>query len=172
MCIRDRDAEYELDAIIYATGFDVVSGPLTQIDIRGEGGQRFKDKWANGPRTHLGIQTAGFPNFFIAANSAFCNYTVCAEMIAEWIADCIGHLRENGIREIEARLDAQDAWVAHGNEVASRTLRYTCSSWYLGANVPGKPRVFMPYIGGMPSYMKKCATVAAAGYEGFELTPA
>ena len=90
----------------------------------------------------------------------------------EWIAECIGFLRDNGIREIEPNLDAQDAWVEHGNEVASKTLRYSCSSWYLGANVPGKPRVFMPYIGGMPSYMEKCAVVAAAGYRGFELTSA
>ena len=167
--VKTQDAEYELDAIIYATGFDVVTGPLTQIDIRGEGGQSFKDKWANGPRTHLGIQTAGFPNFFIAANSAFCNYTVCAEMIAEWIADCIGHLREKKLSSIAPTQQAEDAWVEHSNELASHTLLGDTDSWFMGANIPGKARALLLYANRAPEYRKKCQEAAASGYKDFVL---
>ena len=168
--------DYRLDDLVLATGFDAMTGALSRIDIRGRNGLALRKAWAAGPRMYLGLMTNGFPNLFTVTGpgspSVLSNMMPTIEHHVEWIADCIGFLRDNGIREIEPGLDAQDAWVAHGNEVASRTLRYTCSSWYLGANVPGKPRVFMPYIGGMPSYMKKCAAVAAAGYEGFELTPA
>ena len=166
--------EFLFDDLVLATGFDAMTGALSRIDIRGRSGTTLRDTWEAGPCMYLGLMSHGFPNLFTVTGpgspSVLSNMMPTIEHHVEWIADCIAYLRENGIREIEPRLEAQDSWVEHGNEVASRTLRYTCSSWYLGANVPGKPRVFMPYIGGMPAYMKKCAAVAAAGYEGFALT--
>ena len=167
--VKTQDAEYELDVIIYATGFDAVSGPLTRIDIRGEGGQTFKDKWANGPRTYLGIQTAGFPNFFIAASTAFCNYTVCAEMIVEWIADCIGHVRERNVSSIAPTPEAEEAWVEHSNELAAHTLLTDTNSWFMGANIPGKARALLLYANTVPEYRKRCAEAAAGGYKEFVL---
>ena len=166
--------DFRFDDLVLATGFDAMTGALGRIDIRGRNGAALSDAWEAGPRMYLGLMAHGFPNLFTVTGpgspSVLSNMMPTIEHHVEWIADCIGYLRENGIREIEPHLAAQDSWVEHGNEVASRTLRYGCSSWYLGANVPGKPRVFMPYIGGMPAYMKKCAAVAAAGYEGFALT--
>ncbi len=162
-------AEYEFDIIIYATGFDAVSGPLTRIDIRGEGGQTFKDKWADGPRSYLGLQTAGFPNFFIGTNSALCNYTVCAEMVVEWIADCIGHLRGKNLASIVPTLEAEDAWVEHSNELAAGTILSAADSWFMGANIPGKKRAVLLYANSAREYRKKCGEVAASGYEGFAL---
>ena len=167
--VKTQDGEYELDVIIYATGFDAVSGPLTRIDIRGEGGQAFKDKWADGPRTYLGIQTAGFPNFFIAASTAFCNYMICAEMIVEWIADAIGHLREKKLSSIAPTPEAEEAWVEHSAELASQTLLSDGDSWFMGSNIPGKKRALLLYANTAPAYREKCAEVAANGYEGFVL---
>ena len=165
--VKTQDAEYELDVIIYATGFDAVSGPLTRIDIRGEGGQTFTDKWADGPRSYLGIQTAGFPNFFIAASTAFCNYTVCAEMIVEWIADCIGHLREQNLSSIAPTLQAEQEWVDHSNEIASYTLLTDTESWFMGANIPGKTRALLLYANTVPEYRKRCQAAAEGGYKEF-----
>ena len=167
--VKTQDAEYEFDIIVYATGFDAVSGPLTRIDIRGEGGQTFKDKWADGPRSYLGLQTAGFPNFFIGMNSALCNYTVCAEMVVEWIADCIGHLREKDLACIAPTLEAEEAWVQHSNELAAGTILSAADSWFMGSNIPGKKRAVLLYANSAREYRKKCAEVAASGYEGFEL---
>jgi cation diffusion facilitator CzcD-associated flavoprotein CzcO len=167
--IKTSDKEYEFDVIIYATGFDAVSGSLTRIDIRGEGGRTFKDTWANGPRTYLGMQTAGFPNFFIATNSAFCNYPVCAETIAEWISDCIRYMRENGYKSIEPTPQAEEAWVEHAAELASHTLLSGAESWFMGSNIPGKKRALLLYADSAPNYRAKCAEVAAKGYEGFVL---
>ena len=165
--VQTRRAEYELDVIIYATGFDAVSGPLTRIDIRGEGGQTFKGRWADGPRSYLGLQTAGFPNFFIATNSAFCNYTVCAEMIVDWIADCIGHMRENKLRCVAPSPEAEQAWIDHANELASQTLLSDGDSWFMGSNIPGKKRALLLYANSATAYRQKCQEVAAKGYEGF-----
>ena len=167
--VKTQDAEYEFDVIIYATGFDAVSGPLTRIDIRGEGGQTFKDKWAAGPRSYLGLQSAGFPNFFIGMNSALCNYTVCAELIVEWIADCIGHLREKNLASIQPTLEAEEAWVDHANELAAGTILTAADSWFVGANIPGKKRAVLLYANSAREYRKKCHEVAANGYEGFVL---
>ncbi len=167
--IKTSDREYEFDVIIYATGFDAVTGALTQIDIRGEGGQTFKDKWANGPRTYLGIQAAGFPNLFIATNSAFCNYTVCAESIVEWITDCIRYVREKGFTRIAPTLQAEEAWVEHANELGTYTLLSDAKSWFMGSNIPGKKRAILLYANTAPAYRSKCAEVAAKGYEGFLL---
>jgi cyclohexanone monooxygenase len=167
--IKTSDKEYEFDVIIYATGFDAITGALTRIDIRGEGGKSLKDKWADGPRTLLGLQTAGFPNFFIATNTAFCNYTVCAETIIEWITDCIRYVREKAYSRIAPTLQAEDAWVAHANEVGTRTLLSDANSWFVGANIPGKARAILLYANPAPAYRAKCAEVAAKGYEGFVL---
>ena len=167
--IKTSDREYEFDVIIYATGFDAITGALTRIDIHGEGGQTLKDKWANGLRTYLGIQTAGFPNLFIATNSAFCNYTVCAEMLVEWISDCIRYIRERGYSRIAPTAQAEEAWVAHSAEIASHTLLSDAKSWFVGANIPGKARTLLLYANTAPAYRAKCAEVAANGYEGFVL---
>ena len=167
--IKTSDREYEFDVIIYATGFDAITGSMTRIDFRGEGGQSLKDKWANGMRTYLQLVTAGFPNLFIATNTAFCNYTVCAETIVEWIADCIRYVREKGYSRIAATPEAEDAWVAHTTEVGSRTLLSSANGWFVGGNIEGKARAFLLYANPAPAYRAKCAEVAAKGYEGFVL---
>jgi cation diffusion facilitator CzcD-associated flavoprotein CzcO len=173
--IRTTEAEYELDAIVFATGFDAITGPLLNLNIHGKGGTPLKEKWSEGPRTYLGLQTAGFPNMFTITGpgspSVLSNMTTNIEQHVEWISDCIQYMRERGLDRIEATVDAEEAWVEHVNEAADRTLLPLAeSSWYLGANVPGKPRVFMPYAGGFASYIQQCADVAAKGYEGFDLT--
>jgi cyclohexanone monooxygenase len=174
--VRTSKAEYAVDSVVYAIGFDAMTGALGKIDIRGRGGLALKDEWAHGPRTLLGLMMAGFPNLFIVTGpgspSVLCNMAVAIEQHVEWISDCIGWLRDRQMGAIEAGAEAQDAWVAHVNEVADTTVYPLANSWYLGANVPGKPRVFMPYIGGFPAYQQVCAEVAAKGYEGFRLTPA
>lgn len=172
--LRTRDAEYPLDAIVFATGFDAMTGALFKIDIRGIGGQALKEKWAAGPCTYLGLMTAGFPNLFIITGpgspSVLSNMTVSIEQHVEWITDCLRYLRDHQITRIEPEVEAEDAWVTHVNEVASYTLFSLANSWYLGANIPGKPRVFMPYVGGVGNYRNKCQEIAEKGYEGFALT--
>jgi cation diffusion facilitator CzcD-associated flavoprotein CzcO len=164
-------SETKIDDLVMATGFDAMTGALSRIPINGRDNISLNKAWEAGPRTYLGLMTHGFPNFFTITGpgspSVLSNMLPTIEHHVEWIAECIDYLQQQGIKEIEADLQAQNDWVAHGNEIASKTLRYSCSSWYLGANVPGKPRVFMPYIGGMPAYRKKCAAVVTAGYEGF-----
>jgi cyclohexanone monooxygenase len=168
--VRAGGQEYELDSLVFATGFDAMTGSLLKIDIRGRGGVSLRDKWAAGPRTWLGLGIAGFPNMFTVSGpgspSVLTNMIVSIEQHVEWISDCIAYMRANGHRAIEATPEAEDGWVAHVNAVADRTLFPGCNSWYLGANVPGKPRVFMPLIG-FPDYVAKCDQVAARGYEGF-----
>jgi cation diffusion facilitator CzcD-associated flavoprotein CzcO len=171
--VRVAGIEHEVDAIVFATGFDAMTGALLAVDIRGAGGRTLRDKWVEGPRTYLGLGTAGFPNLFIITGpgspSVLANMVPAVEQHAEWIRDCLVYLREHGIARIDPKPAAEQAWVGHVNDVANGTVFPSCSSWYLGANVPGKPRVFMPYIG-FPTYVAKCAEVAAKGYEGFELT--
>jgi len=167
--IKTRDQEYEFDVIIYATGFDAITGAVTRIDIRGEGGQSLREKWTKGPRTMLGMQSAGFPNFFMAINSAFCNYTVCAESIVEWITAAIRYVRNNGYSRIAPAVGAEDAWVDHVNEVGSRTMLSGANSWFIGANIPGKARAILLYASPAPVYRAKCDEVARGGYQGFVL---
>ncbi len=173
--IRTEDGEYELDIIVFATGFDAMTGPFFRIDIRGKGGELLKDKWAEGPRAYLGISSAGFPNMFMITGpgspSVLSNMPVSIEQHVEWISDTLEYLRERNIDVIEADLDAENAWVDHVNELAEQTLYPLADSWYLGANIPGKPRVFMPYPGGVGTYRTKCNEVVANGYEGFTLEP-
>jgi len=165
---------HTLDSIVFATGFDAMTGALLKIDIRGRGGVTLAEKWAGGPRTYLGLAVAGFPNLFTITGpgspSVLTNMLPSIEQHVDWIADCLGYLRHRGAARIEATVDAEDAWVSHVNELAQASLRSTTDSWYVGANIPGKPRVFMPYIGGFPAYVRTCDDVATNGYEGFALT--
>ncbi|MHB8695076.1 MAG: flavin-containing monooxygenase, partial [Solirubrobacteraceae bacterium] len=166
-------ADYELDAIVFATGFDAITGALLDIDIRGRGGRSLRDKWAAGPRAYLGIATAAFPNLFLVTGpgspSVLSNMVCSIEQHVDWIAECIAYLREHEIDTIEVTAGAEDGWVEHVADVARATLFPRAASWYLGANVPGKPRVFMPYLGGVGAYRRRCEEIAAAGYEGFTL---
>lgn len=170
------DTEYEVDAIIFATGFDAMTGSLTKVDIKGRDGQTLRQKWSEGPRTYLGLATAGFPNLFMVTGpgspSVFSNMVVSIEQHVEWIADALQHLEAQNLGVIEATHAAENDWVDHVNLVASSTLLPEANSWYMGAKIPGKPRVFMPYLGGVGGYREKCDEVAARGYEGFELQPA
>jgi cyclohexanone monooxygenase len=171
--LRTTSAEYELDTIVFATGFDAMTGALRAVDIRGRGGEALAQKWAAGPRTYLGVATSGFPNLFLITGpgspSVLSNMMTSIEQHVEWVADCIGHLRAGGFATIEAHRQAEDRWVEHVNEEGAKTLYPRANSWYVGANVPGKPRVFMPYVGGVGAYRALCERVAAAGYEGFVL---
>ena len=172
--IRTTEGVHELDTIVFATGFDAMTGPLLRVDIRGRGDRPLSDKWSAGPRTYLGIATAGFPNLFILTGpgspSVLSNMVMAIEQHVDWIADCLSFLGANGLGTIEASVEAEDAWVDHVNQLASATLFPRANSWYMGANVPGKPRVFLPYVGGFPQYRSTCDDVAADGYRGFRLT--
>ena len=163
---------FELDCLVFATGFDAMTGALLAVDIRGRDGLALRDAWAAGPRTYLGLGVPDFPNLFTITGpgspSVLTNMVVSIEQHVEWITDCIEYLRANGHHTIEATTDSADQWVAYVNSVADLTLFPTCNSWYLGANVPGKPRVFMP-LPGLPPYVATCENVAANGYEGFVL---
>ena len=162
------------DDIVFATGFDAMTGTLTRIDIKGRGGETLKDKWEAGPQTYLGLMTAGFPNLFLITGpgspSVLSNMIVSIEQHVDWITDCLVAMKSRGMATIETTPDAEVAWVAHGNVVAYKTLYPQANSWYMGANIPGKPRVFMPYIGGVDVYRDKCDEVAVRGYEGFRIS--
>jgi cyclohexanone monooxygenase len=172
--VKTSDAEYAVDSLVFATGFDAMTGALLKIDIRGRGGRTLEQAWAEGPRTYLGLAMAGFPNLFAITGpgspSVLSNMIVSIEQHVDWIADCLVYLRARGLHRIEASAEAQEAWVAHVNEIGHATLYPRANSWYMGANVPGKPRVFMPYIGGVGVYRQRCDEVAARGYEGFTLS--
>jgi cation diffusion facilitator CzcD-associated flavoprotein CzcO len=168
-------AEHPLDIIVFATGFDGMTGSILKMDIRGRGGLSLREAWKAGPRNYLGLQVAGFPNLFTVTGpgspSVLCNMPVAIEQHVEWITDCIDYLRTNGLTQIEPTQVAMDSWVQEVNRAADATvLPQARHSWYLGANIPGKPRVFMPYAGGMAYYRKICADVAARNYEGFTMT--
>jgi cyclohexanone monooxygenase len=173
--VRTRHGEVEVDAIVFATGFDAMTGALTRIDIRGRGGLGLAEKWEDGPRTYLGLMTAGFPNLFMITGpgspSVLSNMIVSIEQHVDWLTECLAHLRARGLETIEATREAEEQWVKHVNEVADRTLYPAANSWYMGANIPGKPQVFMPYIGGVGAYREKCTEIAAQGYPGFRLAP-
>jgi cyclohexanone monooxygenase len=171
--VRTSRAEYAVDDLVFATGFDAMTGALLDIEIRGRGGRRLRDEWAAGPRTYLGLAVAGFPNLFTITGpgspSVLSNMIVSIEQHVDWISDCLAYLRRHGHATIEPTADAQEAWVQHVSDVGHMTLYPRAPSWYMGANIPGKPRVFMPYIGGVGLYRQKCDEVAAKGYDGFAL---
>ena len=173
--IQTAEGHYDLDIIVFATGFDAMTGPLLKIDIQGRDGLALRDAWAHGPRNYLGLQVAGFPNLFTITGpgspSVLCNMPVAIEQHVDWITSAIAHMRDNGLERIEATEPAMRDWVEQVNEAAAATLLpQASSSWYLGANVPGKPQVFMPYAGGMARYRRICDAVTANGYEGFAFT--
>jgi cation diffusion facilitator CzcD-associated flavoprotein CzcO len=172
--IRTADGDYELDVIVYATGFDAMTGPLLALDIQGRDGQALEERWAHGPKTYLGLGIPGFPNLFTITGpgspSVLSNMPVSIEQHVEWIGDCIGYMRDNDIEAIEATEEAEAEWTDHVQEAAHLTLYPKAASWYMGANIPGKPRLFLPYVGGVGNYRMKCAEVAANHYEGFRLT--
>ena len=168
------DTAYELDVLVLATGFDALTGALFEIDIRGVGGQPLREAWQDGPQTYLGIGTHGFPNLFIVAGagspSVISNMLISIEQHVEWITDFIEYLHKNGLKRAEAGLQEQRTWVAEVNDIASQTLFMKGNSWYLGANVPGKPRVFALYLGGVGRYRQICEDVAAQDYAGFAVS--
>lgn len=172
--VETAGEEYEFDALIFALGFDAMTGALSKIDIRGRGGEALKDKWDGGPRTYLGLMVSGFPNMFMVTGpgspSVLSNMVVSIEQHIDWISDCIVAMGERQMDAIEATEQAEEGWVAHVNEVANMTLYPQANSWYIGANVEGKARVFMPYPGGVGVYRQVCNDVAAKGYEGFALS--
>ena len=169
--IRTTEKEYELDAIIFATGFDAMTGSILRVDIRGRGGRSLRDDWAAGPHTYLGVACHGYPNLFLITGpgspSVLSNVVVSIEQHVEWISDHLEYLGKNDLNTSEAEFRAQEDWVTHVNEVADRTLMPKAASWYMGANVPGKPRVFMPYLGGVGKYREICDEIAADDYRGF-----
>jgi len=170
----ESGATHDLDIIVFATGYDAMTGSLLNLNITGPNGLTLRDAWDEGPKTYLGLQIAGFPNLFTVTGpgspSVLCNLPVQIEQHVDWITDCIAHLREEGVARIEPSQTAVERWVEHVNEAASATLLPQVKhSWYLGANIPGKPRVFMPYAGGMTRYRVICDEVAANGYKGFML---
>ena len=162
---------YEADVVVCATGFAAMTGSFDRMHIVGRDGLTLKEKWAAGPGTYLGLSTAGFPNLFMVTGpgspSVLANMVQSIEQHVDWMADCIAHIRKIGAQTIEPTLESEKEWVEHVNEVAAISLRSTCSSWYVGANIPGKPRVFMPYIGGFPIYVNRCNDVLTNHFEGF-----
>jgi cyclohexanone monooxygenase len=171
-----NDVSYEFDAIVFATGFDAMTGTLFNVDIAGRGAKRLREKWQAGPRTYLGLMSADFPNLFMITGpgspSVLSNMLVSIEQHVEWVTNTIEYMRDNQLRLMEPELNAEDEWVEHVNVVAHTTLFPQANSWYMGANIPGKPRLFMPYIGGVGKYRAICDEVVAAGYRGFRFEAA
>ena len=174
--VKCSDKDYDLDIIIYATGFDAVTGSLKRIDITGKGGQKLTDKWADGPRTLLGMQAAGFPNLFTLVGphngATFCNIPRCIEQNVEWVTDAISYMKKKDLHQMEPTLEAEDAWTAHVDETAEGTLFPTADSWFMGVNLndPTKKRTFMLYAGGQREYKARCNEVAENDYKGFVLS--
>jgi cation diffusion facilitator CzcD-associated flavoprotein CzcO len=172
--IKTAAGEHDLDVLVLATGFDAVTGGLTSIDIRGTQGETLKEKWAKGVRAHLGMAVAGFPNLLFVygpqSPNAFCNGPTCAETQGDWIAQLLDHLRQRNYARVEATVAAEEAWRAQVLELADATLFPRADSWYLGANIPGKPREMLAFSGGLPAYLAKCRASAERGYEGFAIS--
>ena len=174
--IRAGGKDYPLEIIVIATGFDAMTGPLKNLGIKGRGGRALVQEWEDGPQTYLGLAIAGYPNLFTITGpqspSVLSNMPVSIEQHVEWITECIAHMRRNKLKTIEASSQAQDTWGTHVTEVVNSTLMPGTNSWYMGANIEGKPRRFLPYLGpeGVGGYSRKCAEVAENGYEGFVFT--
>ena len=171
--VLTSEGEHELDVLVLATGFDANTGGLTQIDIRGTKGMSLKETWADGVRTHLGFAASGFPNMLLLygpqSPSAFCNGPTCSELQGEWVITCLRYLRDKHFTRIEATAAAEDAWTQHVSDIAATTLFPRADSWYMGANIPGKPRQLLSYFG-LPEYLERCNESGSKGYEGFELS--
>ncbi|MGI9410954.1 MAG: flavin-containing monooxygenase [Hyphomicrobiaceae bacterium] len=173
--LRTTEREYELDAIAFATGFDAMTGALKEIDIRTSDGNNIQEKWDGGPLAYLGLMIAGFPNMFMVTGPGSpgvkSQMILSCEQHVDWIANCLAHMAKNGHGRIEPQPQAETEWVTHVNEVGDSTLYPLANSWYMGANIPGKPRVFMPYVGGVHNYTAKLKEVVENDYEGFVLSP-
>ncbi|HEX4979231.1 MAG TPA: NAD(P)/FAD-dependent oxidoreductase [Acidimicrobiales bacterium] len=175
--VSTEQGDFELDVLVFATGFDAITGPLTRIDIRGRDGVSLKEKWAEGPRAYLGLVTAGFPNLFLVTGpgspSVLSNMMVSIEQHVDFIADAIAYMRAEDLASMDADEAAEEEWIGHVNEVAVGTpfTAPSCNSWYLGANIEGKTRVFMPYVGGVGRYRETCDEIVEDGYRGFLLEP-
>lgn len=174
--IATEQGDYALDVIVYATGFDAMTGALSRIDVRGRAGLVLGDYWAEeGPLSYLGLAVAGFPNLFTVQGpgspSAATNFVTALEQHVDWIGDCIGYVLANAHRTIEATAEAQRDWIEHATALVASTVLVhpSCNSWYNGGNVPGKKRMYMGYTGGIPEYRRRCDEIAAAGYKGFTL---
>ncbi len=174
--IKTTDAEYPFDLIVFATGFDAVTGPLFALNIAGVGGVALKDAWKDGPQSYLGLMISGFPNLFTvngpSSPSVLTNMLQAIEHHVDWIIDCIAYMEKNGFVRIDADEEAQVAWAHEVAAIADMTLYPKANSWYMGANVPGKPRVFLMYIGGLDRYVERCDKIVSEGYTGFNFTPA
>jgi cyclohexanone monooxygenase len=174
--LRTRSTEFHFDTLVLATGFDAMTGALTNIDIQGHGGISLKEQWRSGAEAYLGLAVAGFPNMFIITGpgspSVLANMVLCCEQHVEWISRLLAHAKEHGIDCIEADREAQSVWAREVTKSAARTLYPKANSWYVGANVPGKPRVFMPYVDGFNVYSSICEKISSRGYEGFHLSEA
>ncbi len=173
--LRTSDGqEYEFDVIVFATGYDAMTGTFLRMDIRGRNGAELRDKWSDGPKTYLGLAMANFPNMFMITGpgspSVLSNMPVSIEQHVEWISDFVEYLREHDVDVVDVEQQAEDEWVQHVNDVAEQTMYMLADSWYLGANIPGKPRVFMPYAGGVGAYREHCDQVASDGYTGFTMS--
>jgi cation diffusion facilitator CzcD-associated flavoprotein CzcO len=171
--IKTPSAEHELDVIVYATGFDALTGALTRLGVRGVGGATLPEAWPGGPRTYLGLSVPGFPNLFTITGpgspGVVTNVPAAIEQHVEWVGELLCFARDREATTIEATQDATTEWTRHVQDVANETLYPSADSWYMGANIPGKPRVFLPYIGGLDVYRRKCDEIAAAGYPGLAL---
>lgn len=172
--VQTSEDVFKFDVVVFAIGFDAMTGALLAIDIRGKHGISLREKWTDGPRAYLGLSSEGFPNLFMITGpgspSVLSNMMTSIEQHVEWINDCVEFMETNGKTEIDADISAENRWMDHVAEVADATLRYSCNSWYLGANVPGKKRIFVPYAGGLPKYIEKCNEETDAGYPGFNIT--
>ncbi len=172
--IQTKESNIDLDLIIYATGFDAITGAFKNIEITGEEGQSLEEKWKDGPSTYLGLQTQGFPNFFTLVGphngSTFCNIPRCIEQNVEWVSECVKYMSDNGFSKIETEKKAEEEWTQHVYEVAEPSLLMKTDSWFVGANIPGKKRNFLMYAGGSPTYRAKCEEIVENGYEGFKLS--
>ena len=172
--LRANGTDYDLDMIIYATGFDAMTGSVTRIKITGKDGQTIQQKWAEGPKTFLGLLISGFPNMFNMVSAGSPSVLACmvtsAEQHADWVGECVDYMRESGQTVIEAKPEAEVEWTAEVKRAGDASLRTNCDSWYVGSNVEGKPRAFAPYIGGWPTYVERCNAETASRYENCVLT--
>jgi cyclohexanone monooxygenase len=172
--LRTSESTYEFDAIVFATGFDAMTGALREIDIRTDNGAQIREKWADGPHTYLGIMMTGFPNLFLVTGpqspGVKSQMILSIEQHVNFITGCLAHMQSNGHTRIEAEQEAEDRWGRYNDEVANSTLYPKANSWYMGANIPGKPRIFMPYVGGVHTYNRLCNDIVARGYEGFSFS--
>ncbi len=173
--LRTKNTTNTFDALVLATGFDAMTGALLNIDITGKDGVTLQQAWAHGAKAYLGLAVASFPNMFVITGpgspSVLANMVLACEQHVEWISNLMQYARDKGVTTIEADSTAQETWAAHVTESANNTLYVQANSWYLGANVPGKPRVFLPYVNGFNIYEERCEDIARRGYEGFHLQP-